>query len=451
MRLVLACLFLLFSSCFGQKVILVSLDGFRHDYIEKALAAKRNVSAFQQITNAGFRAMKVQSVMLSLTFPSHFSLATGRYVENHGLVGNTFWDNDLKDNYVYTNDTKNLEPKWFTMNGNEPLWLTNQRNGGKSCVFYWPGSNSRMNGEMMYTDFGLYSSIPSLRFRVDRIMDWITKPDINFCMLYFNQPDNAGHKYGPDSTQVLDAIEEVNDGIAYLLQRIEQSKELDEPPNIIVTSDHGMTTVNYKKVVNASEVLSADEYIFGVDGSPASLGVWPKAEGQAAIDAIYNKLKTLQNCKVYKKEEIPEEYHFKNNSRIAPIVLIPDLGWMVQSDPNDPYKSSLNGMHGYNNSEPDMHPFLVAMGPGIKQIGPIEEFHQVDVYALVCLLLKIYRPNVVDSNVYRVIPVIKNLPSIDVIEAFNAYATGARSLPDGSMTLSGNYYYYYFLNFFHHL
>ncbi|KAL5107045.1 Bis 5'-adenosyl triphosphatase enpp4 [Taenia crassiceps] len=383
--------------------------------------------------------MQVQNVMVTLTFPSHFTLATGRTVEHHGLMGNTFYDPDLKDNYKYTDVEKNFEAKWFTMNNNEQIWLTNQRNGGKSGIFYWPSSDSRMYGEMEYVNFGLYSSLPSIRFRVDRVMDWITKPDVNLVMMYFNEPDSVGHRYGPDSKEVLAALEKVNDGIAYLLQRIEQSDDFDEPPNIIVTSDHGMTRVSRTKVVNVSAVLSPHEYLFGVDGSPATLGVWPKPDGTGlTVEEMYSKLKKLPNCDVYLKENIPSEYQFKNNSRVAPIVVFPHIGWMVQTHPSKPYDNKLNGMHGYNNSEPDMHPFIVAMGPGIRNLGEVPVFYQVDVYALVCLLLNIYKPNVVDSDVYRVAPFIKHLPSMDVLRQFDRYAKGLDPFSGASTMLTGN-------------
>ena len=94
-------------------------------------------------------------------------------------------------------------------------------------------------------------------------------------------------------------------------------------------------------------------------------------------------------------------------------------------------------MHGYNNSEPDMHPFLVAMGPNIRNVGLVNKFYQIDVYALICLLLKIYEPNVVDSDVFRVAPFVTNLPSLEVLNQFDRYAKGIDPLPDGSMMLGG--------------
>ncbi len=272
--LLLSCL----QPCLSQKLILVSLDGFRHDYIELALAAGRNVSAFLKITELGFRAMQVQNVMPTQTFPSHYTLVSGRFPESHGIVRNHFWSPVIEQSYRHTSPQKNLDPFWFTEFKNEPIWLTNQRHGFKSGACYWPAQDARIYGQLPYVSFGLYSGSPTIRYRVDRIMDWIAKPDVNFVMMYFPQPDAAGHKWGPNSKGVLDAIEVVNDGIAYLMQRLDSAKEfMSRKPNVIVTSDHGMTRVNFSDVVDVSAVLPLDSYHSGVDGNSALMGVWPKS------------------------------------------------------------------------------------------------------------------------------------------------------------------------------
>ncbi|KAH9277624.1 Ectonucleotide pyrophosphatase/phosphodiesterase family member 5 [Echinococcus granulosus] len=88
------CLFLfafIYSTFCANKVLFISFDGFRHDYLDMAEKAGRNISAFKRIRDAGFQA-EVQNVMITLTFPSHYAMATGRNVENHGLVGNDFYD-----------------------------------------------------------------------------------------------------------------------------------------------------------------------------------------------------------------------------------------------------------------------------------------------------------------------------------------------------------------------
>lgn len=49
----------------------------------------------------------------------------------------------------------------------------------------------------------------------------------------------------------------------------------------------------------------------------------------------------MPNCKVYKKEDIPDEYHWKNNRRIAPVVVVADNGWMIQTNGSYPYTEPL--------------------------------------------------------------------------------------------------------------
>ena len=41
-------------------------------------------------------ANKLKPVFPTKTFPNHYSIATGMYVENHGLIGNQFFDKKLK-------------------------------------------------------------------------------------------------------------------------------------------------------------------------------------------------------------------------------------------------------------------------------------------------------------------------------------------------------------------
>ncbi|KAM3171046.1 hypothetical protein ACTXT7_017387, partial [Hymenolepis weldensis] len=160
------------------------------------------------------------------------------------------------------------------------------------------------------------------------------------------------------------------------------------------------------------------------------------------VDELYTKVKKAEtddkHCKVYKKEDIPDEYHYKNNSRIAPIVVIAEEGWMLQTNESKPYTGNLAGMHGYNNSNADMHPFIIGAGPGIRKVGRVDWFYQVDVYALVLLLLEYYLPTTVDSDVMRVAGYVKSIPSLDVLNQFDRYAKGIDPLPGASSTLGAD-------------
>lgn len=60
------------------------------------------------------------------------------------------------------------------------------------------------------------------------------------------------------------------------------------------------------------------------------------------VDELYDKLKSLPNSEVYLKNDIPDRYHYKDNKRIAPIVVLPNIGYMVQTNGSYPYSDSLS-------------------------------------------------------------------------------------------------------------
>src|SRR5262249_47560794 len=62
-------------------VILISIDGFHPDYLDKYPAPTLSTLARQ-----GVRARWMTPVYPSLTFPNHYSIATGLYPERHGIV-----------------------------------------------------------------------------------------------------------------------------------------------------------------------------------------------------------------------------------------------------------------------------------------------------------------------------------------------------------------------------
>ena len=46
-------------------------------------------------------------------------------------------------------------------------------------------------------------------------------------------------------------------------------------------------------------------------------------------DEVVRVAKTIDHVTVYRKEEIPEHFHYKNNPRIMPVLIMADEGWMI--------------------------------------------------------------------------------------------------------------------------
>jgi len=104
-----------------QYVLLVSMDGFRADYLEIT-----DTPNFDKLANNGIRSEGLKPVFISKTFPNHYSIATGMYAENHGLIANSFFASDL-DKYYTMRDRETVENGNFY--GGEPIWVTAERRG----------------------------------------------------------------------------------------------------------------------------------------------------------------------------------------------------------------------------------------------------------------------------------------------------------------------------------
>ncbi len=72
-------------------VILISLDGFRYDYL-----AKYKPPHLSALARAGVRARWLTPSFPSKTFPNHYTIATGLYPQNHGIVENSVYDRRLQ-------------------------------------------------------------------------------------------------------------------------------------------------------------------------------------------------------------------------------------------------------------------------------------------------------------------------------------------------------------------
>uniref|UniRef100_A0A8D2PPD8 Ectonucleotide pyrophosphatase/phosphodiesterase 7 n=1 Tax=Zosterops lateralis melanops TaxID=1220523 RepID=A0A8D2PPD8_ZOSLA len=194
-------------------------------------------------------------------------------------------------------------------------------------------------------------------------------------------PDSSGHKYGPESTQRKNMIKQVDRTIGYLRQRIRESG-LESNLNLIITSDHGMETVIktdeiHLRTVNNFTFKDLDFEL--LDYGPSGLLV-PK-EGK--LEHVYSVLKDAHpKLHVYKKEEFPKRFHYANHSRITPLLLYSDPGY-VQFN---------KGEHGFDNEAMNMKTIFRAVGPAFKKGLEVEPFESVNVYALLCELLALTPP-----------------------------------------------------------
>lgn len=245
------------------KLILVSFDGFRADYL-----SNYQLPNLQEFIADGVLVKEVTNIFITKTFPNHYTLVTGLYAESHGIVANTMFDPSTNQTFILSNRTSKLNPFWW--NSATPIWVTNQRMGRKSGSAMWPGSDVKIQNTSL-SHFLPYNPTVPFAERVDNITAWFTNPDdpINFATLYFEEPDGSGHRFGPDDKENISVIlTEVDKKIGYLVSKLKEAK-LWDTVNVIITSDHGMAQCSRARIIVLDECIGRENYIL-VDSTPVA-------------------------------------------------------------------------------------------------------------------------------------------------------------------------------------
>ncbi|XP_041798179.1 ectonucleotide pyrophosphatase/phosphodiesterase family member 7-like [Chelmon rostratus] len=367
----------------ANKLLLISFDGFRWDYDQDV-----DTPNLDQLVEEGVKAKYITPPMLTMTAPSHFTTITGRWVEDHEVVHNMMFNPKTNLKIPYKQTLKRSE--WWNT-GVQPLWITAQNQGLKTASFYYPGGGANYNGQTVNRAFVQRFDHPDdneteWRQNIDKVMSWFSEEDFSLVTLYYGEPDNVGHRKGPDHPDRKKIIEQIDRTIGYLREAIVRH-QLSDSLNVIITSDHGMTTVKKQPLVN--EIIlnkylnlfkSASFEILDYGG----FGILTPRPGKE--QEVFDALSKAPNVKVYKKNEIPEDFHLAKSKRLPPIVVVADLGYNL----NSRLIIYVNkGDHGYHNGEMDMKAIFRAFGPDFKKNFLSEPFDSIHIYPLMCKLLQI--------------------------------------------------------------
>lgn len=366
-------------------VILISLDGFRYDYLDKYKAQHLN-----RLARNGVRAKWMIPAFPSLTFPNHYSLATGLYPENHGIVGNTIYDPEFQARFSLDKREEVENSRWWQ---GEPIWVTAEKQGLRAGAFFFPGTEAEIAGRRP-TFWKTYDDkIPNAE-RIDQILSWLDLPQAErpqFYTLYFSDVDSAGHDFSPDSPEVAQAVAQVDALVGRLFEGL-KARNIHGKVNLIIVSDHGMASVKPGNIIVLDDYFDAKKAEPIVWGGQLT-GIFPKAGEEEAIYQLLNA-KRIEHANCYRKAEIPARFHYRNNRRIAPIVCIADEGWMLMSrerydkDKKDnKLPARTKGAHGYDNQLESMRAIFIAHGAAFRRGRIIEPLENVNVYNVMTKIL----------------------------------------------------------------
>ncbi|XP_074646415.1 glycerophosphocholine cholinephosphodiesterase ENPP6-like isoform X1 [Tubulanus polymorphus] len=371
-----------------NKLMIILLDGFRSDYADTI----GNLKGFDALKRRGVQARYMNPTFPSMSYPNYYSIMTGLYSESHGMVGNTMYDHVYGTKF----DGEALEPYWW--NGGDPVWITATRQGRRCAMFYWCGCeveirNLRPAYCRRYTKL---TASEDFRWSIDKAIQTMTgKNAADFTAIYVEMTDNVGHQFGPFSKQLNDTVRVIDEHIQYLLSRLDTTG-LSKTTNVIFVSDHGMADIrDQTKYIRMTDFVPNIEDLIQYRINPNShVLIMPKP---GATEKIYNGFKGRSpHFDIYRKPEIPERWHFKNNDRIPELVILAKTGYSVvdgygRSPGMWGYKDTgpARGNHGFDPAIKSMKSIFMATGPDFVKGKLVETIDSIDVYNLMCHLLDI--------------------------------------------------------------
>ncbi len=374
-------------------VLLISIDGYRYDYSEKFGAA--NLIEFAR---QGVRAKALIPEYPTLTFPNHYSIATGLYPEHHGIVENSFWDPALQAGFKFTNPADAGDGRWW---GGTPLWVLAEQQGMRTAAYFWVGTEASIQATRP-TYYYLYSSKVAMETQIQQVMEWLNLPKAqrpHLMLLYLSKVDHEAHLHGPEATETRDAVKAVD---AALGQLFEQVRATGLGVNVVVVSDHGMAQVS-------REVRFTDEEFDGAKFVAGTTQIDVYSKDPNVIDKLYARFQHKdEQIIVYRKQDIPAALHYSDNNRIGDLVLMATSPLRFRYDaPGARPSGKVEGMHGYDVARvPEMKGIFYARGPAIKAGLVIEEFQNINVYPFVARILGLNAPKV-DGDLAVLAPILK--------------------------------------------
>jgi predicted AlkP superfamily pyrophosphatase or phosphodiesterase len=336
------------------------------------------------------------------TFPNHYTIATGLYPQNHGIVENNVYD---YGEILTMSKRKEVEnPRWW---GGEPIWVTAEKQGQIAASYFFVGTETLIQGEAPTYARTYNGRVPNI-MRVDKILGYLDLPaDKRPTMLtmYFSTTDDVGHEFGPDSEEIKYAVWEVDEYIARLMNGL-RKRGIDRKVNVIITSDHGMAARDQRNAVVMDDYFDTTDKKLA-DPIITTGEIWQIFAKPGKEGVIMDRVKNIKHATCWRKADIPARLHYSTGRRIAPIICSSNEGWsMTSRERYETQKKSddfdqTRGAHGYDNRVQSMQATFIAHGEAFKKGFVAEPFENIEIYNLMCEILGL-TPAKNDGDISRV-------------------------------------------------
>ncbi len=383
-------------------LVLISIDGFRWDYPELY-----PTPAIARIAECGMKAEAMQAVFPTLTFPNHYSIATGMLPAHHGLVANKFPGEEPGSWYSYKTASTVQDGSWYRA---EPIWVTAEKQGMVTASYFFVGTEADVRG-VRPTHWRKFNAEDSGEQRVRQVLKWLAKPAgvrPHLVTLYFEEVDNYEHWYGPGSPESIESIRRVDELIGQLLDGIE-ALPIARDVYIMLVSDHGQALYQKEKPVFILDQHVALDGVMLVEGGPYVFMHFEQEDETRALE-IRNTINRAWNCgRALLPGDAPESWAVNDSPRFPDIIVQADPGCAVISSAARRNKITL-GDHGWPPEMTEMRGIFMASGPRIAAGTRTGIIQMTDVYALMMNILDLAVPGSIDGDRNRLPALLDTQP-----------------------------------------
>ncbi len=365
-------------------VIVLSWDGMRHDYPDRAA-----VPGLERMQSEGVRAERLTPPFPSSTFPGHVTLATGAPPDVHGIVDNRFFDRE-RGIYSYSSDSSWLQA--------EPIWIAAERQGVRAATYFWVGSETRWQGKKQtYQMTPFDASVPEA-VKVDQILAWLDLPEKErpgLIMAYWRGVDSVAHDMGPDHPDVAIQMQQQDEQLVRLLEGID-ARKLWPRTTLMIVSDHGMTEI--EAAFDLQEVMTELDLSGQVFGSSVAHVFLDLPE--RAMELVI-ALQAYPEVSAWEGKNLPRRFRLAHPTRTGDVVVVADQPIVIASVPwwqramleiLSWFDDRVPGGHGYHPTQPDMGAIFLAMGRDVAAGRRIEAVDATDLAPTIAALLRIEPP-----------------------------------------------------------
>jgi alkaline phosphatase D len=373
-------------------LVLISIDGLRWDFPDLYPMA-----SLQRIATTGARAERLIPVWPTLTFPNHYTIATGLLPANHGLVGNTFLDRDNDRWYRLSNREAVQDGSFY---GGLPIWVTAEQQGMVAASFFWVGSEADILG-VQPSHWRLYNKQTPATERVEQVLSWLGEPPAtrpHLVTLYFEAIDDHAHWFGIGSPEFLEAVQSLDQVLQRLLDGIADLPHGDQV-YVMVVSDHGQMPYHDTRPFILDEHIRIRGLEFS-DGGPYVFA-WQDQPDPQAAQAMADRVNAIwEHGAAWTRDNAPAEWQIQGNSRFPDIIFQADAGYAVIS--SKAMSTKINkGDHGWAPDTPEMHGAFLVTGPDIRGDQRLGAVRNIDLYPMMIDLLGLPPALEVDGEVGR--------------------------------------------------